>query len=268
MTLSNDASGDHTVLVDDFSIAARNSGWSYAAWNDDATSGVSATNNYTHAYKFGSSTGTNINGVTFTGIAGGSPFVGGSFSTAGLPNVVNNDSNNVTGASRQLANDFLWGGAVQGITINGLVVGKSYVATIYSVGWDTNGARAATFNVGSDRLTVNQDQFGNDNGIRVSYYYTVGSSRSITLTYVPLQGGGQTFHTYGFSNYELPTPNFHAAFLVVMNKGLVSLIVPLAANVMVWPVRAEPPSRWGAGEPHDSGRTCAGNYSATRQTKL
>ena len=38
--------------------------------------------------------------------------------------------------------------------------------TIYSVGFDANGA--ATFSVGGDRLTVNQDQFGDNNGIRVS----------------------------------------------------------------------------------------------------
>jgi hypothetical protein len=202
MTLRNDAGGDNTVLLDDFSIAPIDSGWSYAAWNDDATSGVDGSKTYVHAYSFGSGTATTINGVNFTGIGGGNPSVAGSFSTAGLPNVFNNDGNNVTGGSRQMANDFLYGGAVQSVTIDGLIFGKSYVATLYSVGWE-NGTRAATFSVGNDRLTVNQDQFGNNNGIRVSYAFTANAS-SLTLTFVPLQGN--TFHTYGFSVYEVPPP--------------------------------------------------------------
>jgi len=202
MTLRNDAGGDNTVVLDDFSIETRNSGWSYAAWTDDASSGVDGTKTYTHAYSFGSADPTTINGIDFTGIAGGNPSAAGSFSTAGLPSVFNNDGNNVIEGSRQLANDFLYGGAVESITIDGLLFGHSYVATIYSVGWE-DGTRAATFSVGNDRLTVNQDQFGDNNGIRVSYAFTAAAS-SVTLTYVPLQGN--TFHTYGFSTYEVPPP--------------------------------------------------------------
>jgi hypothetical protein len=202
MTLRNDAGGDNTVVMDDFSIAPRNSGWSYAAWNDDATSGVDGSKPYTHAYSFGSAVGTVINGITFTGVAGGNPAVAASFSTAGLPAVFVNDDNAVTGGSEQLANDFLYNGAVQSITISGLELGAEYVATIYSVAWE-NGTRAATFSVGEDRLTVNQDHFDDNKGIRFSYRY-IATASSITLTYVPLQGN--TIHTYGFSNYELNPP--------------------------------------------------------------
>jgi concanavalin A-like lectin/glucanase superfamily protein/hapalindole biogenesis HpiC1 cyclase-like protein len=204
MTLRNDASGDHTVLLDDFSIGVRDSGWSYAAWNDDASSGVSNDRFYTHAYSFGSANGATINGIVFTGIPGGNPSQNNRFFTVGLPNASNNDLNNVTGAgSSQLARDFLWGGNEQSITIDGLTAGKSYVATIYSVAFE-NGVRLATFSVGNDCLTVNQDQFGDNNGIRVSYSFAANSS-SITLTYVPIQTT-YTFHTYGFSVYEVPPP--------------------------------------------------------------
>jgi len=207
MTLSNDASGDHTMLLDDFSIGVRDSGWSYAAWNDDASSGVADGRIYSHAYNFGSPDNPVINGISFTGRPGGSPSISGSFSTSGLFDVFNNDVNNVTGdgGSRQLARDFVYGngGLVGRITIQGLAFGKSHVATIYSVGWE-NGTRAATFSVGDDRLTVNQDQFGDNNGIRVSYNFTANSS-SITLNYVPLQASG--FHTCGFSVYEVPQPS-------------------------------------------------------------
>ncbi len=218
MTLRNDATPDATVLLDNFSIAVRNSGWSYAAWNDDASSGVVATNNYTHAYNFGSSSNAIINGKFFTGTGAsstnGNPSVTNSFSTTGLPNVFNNGPDNVTGASALLANDFLWGGAVQSITLYGLTIGKSYVTTIYSVGFDTNFGRAATFSVGNDRLTVNQDQFGQGHGIWVSYFFTAAST-SNTITYTPLDGANATFHTYGFANYESPplqivNPSFEA----------------------------------------------------------
>ena len=203
LTLRNDAAGDNTALVDDFSIALKSSGWSYAAWSDDLTAGIDNTKTYTHAYNFGAAVNTTIESIPFTGVAGGNPSVPGSFSTFGMPNVFNDDGNNLAGGSRTLANDFLYNGTVQGITINGLIPGGEYVATIYSVGWEA-GTRAATFSVGADRLTVNQDQFGDNNGIRFSYRYTAVSN-SITLTYVPLQGN--SIHTYGFANYVISTPN-------------------------------------------------------------
>jgi hypothetical protein len=207
MTLRNDATNnDNTVLLDNFSIAPRNSGWSYAAWNDDASSGVVVSpTNYTHAYRFGDSSIAKIYGVNFIGIPGFSPSSNGVFSTTGLSTVSGLDSNNVTGASSLLAQRFVYGGSPESITLSGLVVGNSYVTTIYSVGYDTNGARAATFSVGNDRLTVNQDQFGNDNGIRVSYNFTANSTAN-TITYTPLAAQAETFHTYGFANYQVPQP--------------------------------------------------------------
>lgn len=205
MSLLNDAAGDHTVVLDDFSIAESTSGWSYAAWTDEASAVPDSFNTYTHAYSFGSAAGATINSIEFTGVPGGNPSVVNKFSTTGLPNVFNNDANNLNDGSRGMANDFLYNGTVQTITITGLELGAEYVATIYSVGWE-DGTRAATFSVGDDRLTVNQDHFGNDNGIAVSYRY-IATDVSVTLAFVPLQGN--TFHVYGFSNYELnppPTP--------------------------------------------------------------
>ncbi len=201
MRLRNDAGADHTVVIDDFSVALRNSGWSFAAWNDDATSGVDGSKTYTHAYSFGSAVNTTINGILFTGIGGVNPS-GATFSTTGLGAAFVNDVNNLTGGSDQLANDFVYNGFPATITINGLIPGAEYLATIYSVGWE-NGTRAATFSVGNDRLTINQDHFGDNNGIRFIYHY-IATGSSITLTYSPLQAN--SIHTYGFSNYQLAAP--------------------------------------------------------------
>src|SRR5438105_4255214 len=96
MTLRNDAGtggGDHTLLIDDFSIAPRNSGWLYAAWTGDSTVGLDGTKNVTHAYNFGSGANATINGVVFTGVPGGNPQVADSFSSTGLQNVFNGDGN-------------------------------------------------------------------------------------------------------------------------------------------------------------------------------
>ena len=211
LTLRNDtdAGGDNTVCVDDFRIAIRNSGWSYAAWTSDADSGVDGSKTYTHAFNFGSGVNAVINGITFTGKAGGNPSQAGSFSTVELGNVFPNDGNNLSaGGSRTMANDFCYGNAantvVQSLTLNGLFPGGEYLATIYSVGWENGPVRGATFSVGNDRLTVNQDHFGNDNGIRVSYRFTAASS-SVTLVYEPLQAA--TFHTYGFSVQQVSLPS-------------------------------------------------------------
>jgi len=203
LTLHNNAGGDHTVVVDDFSIATRNSGWSYAAWTDEVSAVPDAFVPYTHAYSLGSAAAATINGIEFTGVAGGNPSVLNKFSTFGLGNVFLNDGNNLNDGSRAMANDFLYGGPSQSLTITGLELGAEYVATIYSVGWE-NGTRAATFSVGNDRLTVNQDHFGDNNGIAFSYRY-IATDVSVTLNFNQLEGN--SIHVYGFSNYELSRPS-------------------------------------------------------------
>jgi hypothetical protein len=208
LTLRNDAAVDATVCVDDFKIAPSNSGWSYAAWTSDATSGVDGSKTYSHAFNFNSSANAVINGITFTGRPGGNPS-DSSFSVAGLPNTFANDGNNLaSGGSRTMANDFIYGGGgnnvLETLTIKNLFPGGEYTATIYSVGWENGGVRAATFSAGNDRLTVNQDHFGDNNGIRVSYHF-IAQSDTMVLSYAPLRDA--TFHTYGFSVVQLALPN-------------------------------------------------------------
>jgi hypothetical protein len=227
LALRNDAGGDNTVVIDDFSIAVRNSGWSYAAWTDNASAGVDNTKTYTHAFNFGTAVSATINGVVFAGVNGANPS-GPTFSTTGLgAGPLNGDANNLneTG-SRELANDFVYNGFPATITINGLIPGAEYVANIYSVGWE-NGTRAATFSVGNDRLTVNQDHFGDNNGIRFTYRY-IASGSSITLTYSPLQGN--SIHTYGFSNYELNAPPTPPAVVLNPSSRCVSAGQPLVLS--------------------------------------
>lgn len=215
LTLLNDSTSDNTVLVDDFSIAPTSGRWVVAPWTGDEDSGVDANYVYTHAYNFGSADSPAINGITFTGLAGGNPGVAGRFSTTYLVNLFTGDNDAaLTGGSKILGRDFVYGGTVpagsfQSITIEGLTAGTEYVATIYSVGFDPPGPtiRWATFSVGNDRLTVNQDQFFNNGGILLSYRYTADASGSVTLNYAPINPANVSIHTYGFSNREAVSRN-------------------------------------------------------------
>lgn len=202
--LTNDAPGDTTVLVDDFRINVSTNGWSYAAWTGDADAGVDSTRNVTHAYNFGGGAApdTTIHGVLFKGVVGANPAIANEFSMTGVGSAYGSDDpNNITtGGSAALARRFIYGGNPGYFFIAGLVPGMDYVAVFYSVAWE-EGMRAQTFSYYDDRLTVNQDHFGNNNGIRIMYRYVAPPSGAITLMVSPTLPGN-TFHLYGFANYE------------------------------------------------------------------
>jgi hypothetical protein len=218
--LNDVTSSDNTLLVDDFSIAPSSGKWVVDAWNDDATSGLDSSFYYTHAYKFGNAGNFSINGVAFTGLGGNNPQVPGSFSTTFLTYGPAGGGATVTGDSTNLAVNFDYGysipvGSAESITLNGLTPGTNYVATVFSYAWDDLTTvpnpleqRWATFSMGNDRLTVQQDQFGLGNGIRISYTYTADSSGNATINMTPVNiFGNYSFHVCGFANREAVSRN-------------------------------------------------------------
>lgn len=182
--------------------------FSFAPWNDDASSGIDPNYIYTHAYSFGAESSFEINGVPFIGWAGGNPSIPGSFTVSGVPNVFNNDVNNLpdeTG-SRMLANDFIYGGNPGTLTLYGLTPGKQYLLTLYSVAWEAPGSRVVVFRGGGGQnMTIDQDEFDDNNGIRISYEYTADEQGSVTVITTP-RLAGSTFHLYGFANRLLNRP--------------------------------------------------------------
>ncbi|MES2660794.1 MAG: Ig-like domain-containing protein [Verrucomicrobiota bacterium] len=205
ITISNGrTTGDNTLVVDDFTITQSTSAWTFAPWNDDETSGVDSQFVYTHAYNFGSDVCPLINGVPFIGRETGAigRFTQTDFTTA----YANLPSNTVTGASQQLAKDFRYGGASLSLTLDNLKPNTEYRATIYGVGFDNNTTnhRSSTFSSsvpGSQKRTLDLDQYGQGKGMRVEYTYTTDATGTpVTLTF-PDQGSGG-FHTSGFSNRE------------------------------------------------------------------
>ncbi|MBE0545708.1 MAG: immunoglobulin domain-containing protein [Verrucomicrobia bacterium] len=213
LAIVNDvAEGDHTLLVDDFRIAPASGRWAVEAWTSDFDSGLDSTYFYTHAYNFGTAANATINNIPFTGIGGTAPNVPGKFSTTFFGSLYGDNDPNVfdsTGeGSETLANNFVYGGNVpagsfQSISLTDLTPNTDHVFTIYSVGWEDPrlDARWVTFSFGDDYLTINQDQFFNNYGIRISYRYTSDENGNATIRISPLIQN-TTFHAYGFSNRE------------------------------------------------------------------
>lgn len=192
-----------TITLTSGELMVSNCPWNVAPWTGDASSGVSNTLTYTHAYNFGTATAAVINGVTFTGVAGGSPSAA-NFTLAGPTQVLNGDVNNLPAAtgSRALATDLVYGGNPETLTLTGLTSGQSYRTSIFSVGFDAPGVRQITFAANGLSRVVDQGAYGNDNGIRVDYEFVAsGTSQVITLTpVVP----ASTCHVYGFVNAVIP----------------------------------------------------------------
>ncbi|HOY57972.1 MAG TPA: immunoglobulin domain-containing protein [Verrucomicrobiota bacterium] len=176
----------------------------------------------------------------------------GKFSTTFLGNVFNDDNDAaLSGGSQLLGRDFVYSGAsvtagsYQSIKIDGLTEGVEYIATIYSVGFDNPGPtiRWATFSVGEDRLTVNQDQFGNNAGIRLSYRYTADASGSVTLNYAPLNPANVSIHTYGFSNREAVSRNVPPEITAQPSNVVVAINQPATFRVTATGIPA-PTYQW------------------------
>ncbi len=209
LTVANTADNDNTLLVDQFEVSPSTQPWSFTAWTDDASSGIDRSYVYTHAYNLGSAASFTLNSVPFTGLPGGNPGVPGRLVTAGLGSVFNNDPNNLFDGSRPLANDFLYNGFPSTVTLSGLTPGGSYVLSLFSAGWEDPTSRWGTFRSGTEQMSIDQDAFGNDNGIRIDYRYLADANGSVTVNTHPLEGN--SIHLYGIANREAtlrPQPVF------------------------------------------------------------
>ncbi|HVY68652.1 MAG TPA: immunoglobulin domain-containing protein [Verrucomicrobiae bacterium] len=273
LAILNDTSSDNTLLVDNLTIAESNNRWKVDAWSDDSTSGVDSQYFYTHAYSFNTTANTTINGVLFKGVAGANPAISNVFTVAHVGSTYGGDDNTITtagGGSASLARDFIYSGAnvnsgeYESITIRGLTPGTEYVATIYSVGWDepTATLRWVTLLSENDRLTVNQDQFGNNYGIRVSYRYTAGTNGTAVLNVAPVNPVNVSMHFYGFSNREAVSRNVKPSIAIQPAGSTVSAGVAADFTVSASGIPA-PTYQWRFNGVNIPGATSATNSIAS-----
>ncbi len=173
--------------------------WRVLPWTDAASSGITPTHRYTHAYSFGAAGSFAVNGVTFTGIAGGNPSVTGRLATTGFGTAATGDANNLADATRSLATDAIASSATSPtVTLRGLTPGGRYVLSVFTVGLE-NGTRLATLSSSLGQVTVNENEYGDNNGVRIDYQYLADASGSVTIT---LAVPGSSFNIYGLANRE------------------------------------------------------------------
>ena len=176
--------------------------WSFAPWTGDSDSGISNTYTYTAAQSFGNNrSSATVNGVTFTE---GTATSGTGWSVGGGGTVAfwdGDDDAAVTGDSEQLAQEFIYNGSPRTVTFTGLTAGQTYEASFFSAAWET-GTRSQTFSTpGVTSAVINQDQYGNNMGIRITCVYTATSTSQV-LTITPQVGG--SFHLYAMANRIAP----------------------------------------------------------------
>ncbi|MEM7392372.1 MAG: hypothetical protein AAF492_08475, partial [Verrucomicrobiota bacterium] len=196
-------------------------GWSYTNWTGDADAGTTNHFNYTATHNFGDNhAGVTVNGVFFPESFATS---GPGWSIGGAVALWNGDDDAaVAGNSEDLAEEFVYNGNPRTVQLTGLTTGQRYKATFFSAGWEAAG-RIQTFASDGDNLVLDQDVFGNNNGLRVSYVYlATNTTRDFTITPV-----GGTFHLYALANHELidfAVTNSAAVNIGTTNADLVGLL--------------------------------------------
>ncbi len=197
--------------------------WAHNAWTNDATSGITgAAADYTVAVNTGNGDAeVTVNGITFQlNAASGTNFsITGAISFAGR-------ATNVTGAGSALANNFIYNGVPRTVTLTNLTVGETYETSFFAYGWEAAG-RVQTFASGGDNYVVDQDAFGNNNGIRISYsFVATAATRAFTIT----PGAGGTFHLSALANRRILIPPATITTFGTNVAGSSAVISPVVSN--------------------------------------
>ncbi|HEY2825680.1 MAG TPA: kelch repeat-containing protein, partial [Gemmatimonadales bacterium] len=213
VTLSN-PSGGTVTSTGNFTVLTGSTGtWSTTAWTGDSTTGIPATDSNAtgflkDAIHFGSTTDATVNGRTVRGglyvVYNIEPY---SYLLVDQNPALANTTNNLTAlggsGSALLAASFYYGDDPEIYVLQNLTVGKKYRASFFSVAFDPSG-RLVDFGAGNDHLTVDQDQFGQGNGIRADYTFTaLGTDQSISLD---AANSGLTWHSHAIALVQIDAP--------------------------------------------------------------
>ena len=196
---------------------------SYPQITDDASSGISSSNTYTHAIDFGNSGAATVNGVVFA-VEVNVPADGRSNSgtrTYGPNSHAGNTPPAVSGSIAGVFQDMRYNGPDPGyVELTGLTDGKWYDVRLYERAWDYNGTLRtyyAGYDVGGDgsvefttpkidqnRPTLTPPGLSGNVSWALSHVYQADATgkMKVTIDLAPDQSG--TYHLYGITNEELP----------------------------------------------------------------
>lgn len=211
--------GTHNLVIDALEVTPSDNTWSYHAWTGDADSGIDSQYAYTHAIDFATTVARTINGVPFLAsnttnaqLGNGAEVefnVPGRIAVTGMGVSAAFTTMGITGGSLEMAKGFRAGNIT--VSLSNLKPDTAYVANFYGGGWDQattdDRYRAATFTVSTapQKLTVDLDQFGYQQGVVVECRYVSDSSGNAVINMVAT--GANTWHTSGFSNREAVADN-------------------------------------------------------------
>jgi hypothetical protein len=202
---------------------------------DDADSGISSDNIYTHAIDFGSDTpSANINGVVFQRIfnstTGTSALLGtGSSSTSSSHGGSGDADSFLNGASfasmEDLMEDFTFGDDTTLIQLTGLTSGSNYQLRLYhrvwggsagnrhqNIGFDTDGVGSSISEAEDTATFLEDDARSPDPGFAtysqvyaLTYNYALAANVTTLSIYIDKQDVG-TYHLYGLTNIKVSGP--------------------------------------------------------------
>lgn len=187
------------TITNTYVVTVTVSSWGYSAWKDDTDSGITSASDYTVAVNCNGAAVT-VNGVAFEAhaLSGANFSIGGDVATFGGGNP------NITGDSLTLASTFIYGGSPRTVTLKNLTPMATYETSFFAYGFEAAG-RIQTFTSGSDSYVLDQDLYGQNNGIRISSTFVADPSGSKELTITPVNPGN-TFHMSALANRKVSDP--------------------------------------------------------------
>jgi hypothetical protein len=153
------------------------------------------------AVNFGG-TATTVNGVAFQASA----LTGLNFSIGGGVANFTGGTPSITGDSLALASSFIYQGNPRTVTLTNLTPGATYETSLFAYGYDAAPtSRSQTFASGSDSLVLDQNFYGQNQGVRITYTFVADSSGSKELTITPVSS--DPFHMSALANRRVAPPS-------------------------------------------------------------
>lgn len=209
---------------------------------DDASTGISTANTYTHAVSGG--TAATVNGVNFAVLGPATTPANFSWVSSGTKDQVQNNNGQwvpanggVTGAGLiSLLQSFTYSGSGAGpgsnqtFTLSGLTIGTTYDTRLYIRVWDpgtsgrpidftmTHGAEVDTFSGPEDRPQLVLGSGTVDQAYFVNYRFTAQAAELAINAAVPAGAdpASGSFHMYALSNQVVPEPASASCLLLAL----------------------------------------------------